>query len=484
MKKKVMFVFVVVFVLLFVAACGNGGNGGNGGNEAPPPVTQEQPPAPPVPQDIPQVEDEDWRYPNGLIRGLEGELVVAGAARQFNVSDPDMGGPFEYFSTFYPNFRTRLFDRENEGAALGQLQTLIAAGSPPDVFITDSTDIPNLVRLGFVEDLTPFFDRHQAYYNTLIPQATGLNTVNDRIWGVTWQLLPRAWITNVDLFDRLGVTLPGPDWTVEDFVELNARFGANRNIGISGVQGEMHILVHQFLMAYNVNGSRWEDGLELSAFADDPNTLAALEMVLRAVYAYDTQFTQEERDAFGPNWNDHFLNGHTVWQPWSLWGQPINRETREMSFNWTVLPPPRGPAGHRGGNAGTITMALFPGTPNAELAFRYIMAATSQHFVENAYVINMGANPPAVYPAGFRPDELRFPVGFPPVAMNHVTHPDNAAALEGWKVAVSYMVPDPFSVVGIMNNQLVAYVVPGTRSMADMLREYDNWRNGYLRAGQ
>jgi hypothetical protein len=46
------------------------------------------------------------------------------------------------------------------------------------------------------------------------------------------------------------------------------------------------------------------------------------------------------------------------------------------------------------------------------------------------------------------------------------------------------MVPDPFSVVGIMNNQLVAYVVPGTRSMADMLREYDNWRNGYLRAGQ
>jgi ABC-type glycerol-3-phosphate transport system substrate-binding protein len=424
----------------------------------------------------------DWRTAEGLINGLEGELIVAGAARQFNVSDPDLGGAFAYFNEFYPNFRTRIFDRENEGAALNQLQTMIAAGNPPDVFITDSGDIPNLVRLGMVEDITRFFEEFHEYHDTLIPAATELNTVNGRIYGVTWQLLPRAWITNVDLFERLGITLPGPDWTVEDFVEINSRLGADRNIGISGVQGEMHILVHQFLMAYDVNGSRWEDGIELSAFADDPNAIAALDMVLRAVYGYDTQFTYEERNAFGPHWNSFFTNGHVGWQPWSLWGQPLDRETMQMNFNWTVLPPPRGPQGNRGGNSGTITMAMFPGTPNAELAFRYMMAATSQHFVENAYVVNVADG--NVYPAGFRPDELRWPVGLPPVDMQHVTHPENQAALEGFMIAASYMVPDPYSVVGIPNNALVAYVVPGTRSMADMLREYDNWRNGYLRAGQ
>ena len=482
--RKILFTLIAVLALLFVAACGNNGGNDNvnipevgaAGNQITPP------PAPP--QDIPQVDVEGWRLANGLIAGLEGELVIAGPGREFNVSDPDLGGAFEYFSEFYPNFRARIFDRENAGAALNQLQVLIAAGSPPDLFITDSDDIPNLVRLGMVQDITHFLERYREYYETLLPVATELNTVNDRIYGVTWVLTPRAWITNIDLFERLGMSVPGPDWTVEEFVEINSRMGANRNLNISGVQGEMHILVHQFLMAYNVNGSRWEDGIELSAFAEDPNAIRALDMVIRAVYAYDTQFTYAERNALGPNWNSFFTNGHVGWQPWSLWGQPLNRDTNELFFNWTALPPPRGPEGHRGNNSGTITMAIFPGSPNAELAFRHIMAATSQHFVENAVLENRSTNPPAFTPAGFSPDEIRFPVGLPPIIMDHVTHPANQAALDGFLVAASYMVRNPYSVVGIPNNQLVAYVVPGTRSMADMLREYDNWRNGYLRAGR
>ncbi|MCL2404497.1 MAG: extracellular solute-binding protein [Defluviitaleaceae bacterium] len=481
MKKKFLLALLAVLAMVLIAACGNG----NGGTEAPPandPPQQNQeetPATPPVTGN-----ESGWQLPDGRIAGLEGELIVAGAARQFNVSDPDLGGAFEYFQEFYPNFRTTIFDRGNEGGALGHLQTLIAAGTPPDVYITDSGDVRNLVRLGMIEDITGFFDVFPEYHASLIPQATDLNTVDGRIYGVTWQLLPRAWITNVDLFERMGIDLPGPDWTVDDFIEINARFGANRSLGISGVQGEQHIIVHQFLMAFNITGSTFEGDLELSAFADDPNAIRAVEaMIASGVFDTDTQFTGAEIDAFGP-WPAFFTRGHSAWQPWSVWGQPINRQTGEILMNWTVLPPPRGPEGHRGGNSGTITMALFPGTPNADLAFKYIMASTSQHFVENAYVVNMGANPPAVYPAGFRADEIRFPVGFPPVAMNHVTHPDNAAALAGWELAVSYMVQDPFSVVGIMNNHIVAYVIPGTRSIADMLREYDNWRNGYLRAGQ
>jgi len=481
MKKRVILVLVVVLAMLLVAACGNGGN------ETPDPGQTETnnqvtpPPAPP--QDIPQVDADGWLLPSGLIAGLEGELVVAGTCRQFNVSDPDMGGVFDYFNEFYPNFRTRLHNRGNEGGALGQLQTLIAAGDPPDVFITDSGDIPNLVRLGMVEDITRFVDAHPEFRQSLIPNAFDLNTVNDRIYGVVWQFLPRAWITNVDLFERLGIDLPDPDWTVADFADINARLSANRNMSISGVQGEQHILVHQFLMAYNVNASRWEDGIELSAYADDPNAIPALEMVMRALFDYDSQFSGAEIDAAGP-WPQFFWQGMSAWQPWSLWGQPLDRNTNQMAFNWTVLPPPRGPAGHRGGNSGTITMAVFPGSPNAELAFRYIMASTSHHFYHNAVTIDTIANPPGVYPAGFSMDEISFPVGLPPQNINHVTHPANQAALEGFMIAASYMVQDPFSVVGIPNNHLVAYVVPGTRSMADMLREYDNWRNGYLRAGQ
>lgn len=481
MKKKVMLLLVAVFAILFVTACG-------GNNDDPAPAAAATPtpaPQPLVQQAIPEVATADWMTPEGLIRGLEGELVVAGAARQFNVSDPDMGGVFAYFQQFYPNFRTRLFDRGSEGGALEHLQQLIAAGSPPDVFITDSGDIPNLVRLGLVMDITPFLDEFSEFRDSLIPNAFELNRVRDRYYGVVWQFLPRAWITNVDIFDRLGLTVPGHDWTVEDFVELNQRVSQSRNVGISGVQGERHILAHQFMMAYNVNASTFEGDLELSAWADDPNAITAFEMLGRAVYAYDTQFTGAERDAFGPAWNSFFMNGHSAWQPWSVWGQPVDRETGQSYFNWTVLPPPVGPQGHRGGNSDTITMAIFPGSPNAELAFRYIMASTSHHFYHNAEAVYFASNPPRAYPAGFSINETRWPVGLPPQNIQHVTHPDFQSGLEGFMRAADYMVQNPYSVVGVPHNQFFVYVIEqGARSIADMLREYDNWRNGYLRAGQ
>lgn len=481
MKKKVTSFLAVALalVLLGFTACG-------GADDAATPTPSPTPvPQPLVQQEIPVVATADWMTPEGLIRGLEGELVVAGAARQFNVSDPDMGGVFAYFQEFYPNFRTRLFDRGSEGGAVEHLQQLIAAGTPPDVFITCSSNMPNIVRLGLAQDLTPFIEEFSEFRDSLIPNAFALNRVRGRYYGVVWQFLPRAFVTNVDIFDRLGLTLPGHDWTVEEFVELNQRVSQNRNMGISGVQGELHILAHQFAMAYNVNASRFEGDLELSAWADDPNAITAFEMLGRALYAYDTQFTYAERQAFGPAWNSFFMNGHSAWQPWSVWAQPVDRQTGQSYFNWTVLPPPVGPQGHRGGNSDTITMSIFPGSPNAELAFRYIMASTSHHFYRHAEAVYFASNPPRGYPAGFRVDETRWPVGLPPQNIQHVTYPAFQSGLEGFMRAAEYMAVNPYSVVQVPHNQFVVYVIEqGSRSIADMLREYDNWRNGYLRAGQ
>jgi hypothetical protein len=255
----------------------------------------------------------------------------------------------------------------------------------------------------------------------------------------------------------------------------------DRPNGISGAQGDFHVITHQFFVAHGVVGSRMEDGIELAAFADDPNAVAAVEAAVRAIYAYDTQFTEEERNSFGPNWNSFWTNGHVGWVPWSLWGQPLNRENNQNYFRWTALPPPKGPTGLRGGNTDSIVMSIFPTSGNVDLAFRYIMASTSQHFVDNAVLENRTMNPIEFNPAGFGPDEIRFPVGLPPLNMRYVTHPDNQAALDGFILAADAMQINPYAVVGIPNNQIVSYVVPGERAPADMLREFDNERNENLR---
>lgn len=420
-----------------------------------------------------------WLTPDGLINGLEGDLVVAGAGRQFNVSDPDMGGAYDYFSQYYPNFRTRLYDRENEGNANVQLAELIAAGNTPDVFITSSGDIPNLVRLEYCMALDDQLAANKEYASSLIPSAITLNQNNGKTWGICWELLPRGWMVNIDLFNRMGITVPTADWTVEQFVDVNKKLIDKAN-GVSGVQGDFHVIVYQFLVAYNVIGSKIVDGKELSAFAEDPNAIKAIELAVDAVYSYDSQFSDAEKNSFGPNWNDYWTKGHVGMVPWSLWGQPYNAETGENYFNWTVLPPPKGPSGKRGGNADSIVMSIFPTTSKADLAFKYVMACTSQHFVDNAYVVNKGSNPPEVSPAGFNANEKKFPVGLPPLNMQYTTHPDNQAALNGFIECANVMEPSPYSIVGVMNNEIVNDVVPGNKSIADMLKEYDNMRNEQL----
>ena len=483
MKKLLIFAAIIVFALAFLASCRRNGDEETlpGQVETPTaaPGDTAQPPAPGAegqPADVTGI----WT-PEGLVVGLEGHLVVSGTTVHFNTSDPDLGGVFEYFSTFYPNFSTRLLPRDSEHWAVGVIQELIAAGDTPDVFITRAGDIPELASMGVLLPLNDLLEQFPEYAATLIPAATELNSVGDTIYGISWQLLPTGWITNVDLFERMGVPIPSPDWTIEDLIATNHRMVDRPNL-ISGQQGDLMMMLHNFKVSYGVVGTRVEDGLVLSAYADDPNTIPAIESAIRLLFGVDSQFTDAERAAIGPAWNSHWTQGHSAWVPWSLWAMPFNAELNRPAFNVTVLPPPAGPTGIRTAGSETITMVIFAHTEQPELAFRYIMAKTSQHFFENAEVLELRTDPPTRLPLGFSPDEMRFPIGLPPIDIPLITHPELQPALDGFVAAARYMSQSPFSVPGNLFWAINAYVVNGDRAIADVLREWDAQRNETIRA--
>jgi ABC-type glycerol-3-phosphate transport system substrate-binding protein len=417
----------------------------------------------------------------GLVSDLKGELVVAGANRQFNVSDPDKGGAYEYFHKNYPNFKTKVFDRGNEGQAEQQLTTLIAAGTAPDVFITSAGDVPGLVRKGYALPLDSFLAKDRAYATTLTPVATSINTYKGKVYGITWESLPRAWMINLDIFEKRGIKVPSQDWTIDEMIAVNKKLVDKAN-GISGMQGDEHILLYQFFMAYGVKGFKVVNGKAVSTLGQDPNAIAAVEKVVEMRWKSGSRFSDAEIASFGPNWNDYWVRGHVGMVPWSLWGQPYNFDTQKNYFKWSALPPPKGPTGLRGGNADSITMSIFPTSKKKDLAFKYIKACTSKHFVDNASLINKGANPVTINPAGFGTDKKVLPIGLPPLNVKFTTTRENQAALDGFVKAAACMKLADFhgvggQVLGDLTGRVTDQVATGKKSAADMLKEYDTYVN-------
>jgi hypothetical protein len=105
------------------------------------------------------------------------------------------------------------------------------------------------------------------------------------------------------------------------------------------------------------------------------------------------------------------------------------------------------------------------------------MAITTPHYITNADLLDLTVDPPVVSPAGFRPDVIKLPTGFPPVNMQYETHPDNQEALDGFLQAAALQSQSRYGQIGLPNNALITAVVEGGKSIADMLTEYDNAKN-------
>jgi ABC-type glycerol-3-phosphate transport system substrate-binding protein len=295
-----------------------------------------------------------------------------------------------------------------------------------------------------------------------------------------WEFLPRAWQLNLDLFERYGVDVPDSNWTVADLVAINNQFVDKAN-GVSGVQGDQHVIIDQFLRAYDVNAEVWEEGDERphSRYSQDPNSINAVQALYDLIYANDSQFTDAEKQSFGPEWNDYWVQGHVAFAPWPPWGSPLDPKTGGYNFKWKVLPPPQGPTGTRDAGAGSICLAISSTATKekADLAFKFIMSMTTAHYIENADLVDLTGSTPVVSPAGFRADVIKLPTGIPPVNMQYETHPDNVEALAGFLEAAALQSQSRYGQIGVPNNALITDVVEGGGSIADMLVEYDNAKN-------
>jgi multiple sugar transport system substrate-binding protein len=129
------------------------------------------------------------------------------AVAAFNAAHPDIQVTAEFVD--YNNFDSKI-------------NTLVAAGSPPDVSFLQEYNVNEWGAKGTIEDLTAYF---KAEGSKLDPKAFvpgALFKSNGKIWGATPGIEVILLYFNKDLFQKAGVALPSQDpmkpWTWAQFV--------------------------------------------------------------------------------------------------------------------------------------------------------------------------------------------------------------------------------------------------------------------------
>jgi multiple sugar transport system substrate-binding protein len=102
-----------------------------------------------------------------------------------------------------------------------KLATAIASGSPPDVFLLDSPDIPAFIERGLVLDLSTYAERVGYDASRVFQEVLGVFTRDRRLYAFPKGFTPMVIYYNGALFEELGVPAPPSDeWTWEEFSEV------------------------------------------------------------------------------------------------------------------------------------------------------------------------------------------------------------------------------------------------------------------------
>lgn len=101
-----------------------------------------------------------------------------------------------------------------------KLATAIASGSPPDVFLLDSPDIPAFVERGLLLDLGPYAERVGYDPGQVFPEVLDVFTRDRRLFAYPKGCTPMVIYYNGALFSELGIPEPPTEgWTWEQFLE-------------------------------------------------------------------------------------------------------------------------------------------------------------------------------------------------------------------------------------------------------------------------
>ncbi|MEO0651977.1 MAG: extracellular solute-binding protein, partial [Planctomycetota bacterium] len=191
----------------------------------------------------------------------EVELVVmhwSGDAGQRE--DEIVDGVLRRFVEENPGIRVQRINPGDTGSFYTKLQTMLAAGTPPDVFYVGSERLAAFAELGLLEPLEPLIEadaraglsaEQRVVLEDFFPATVGAYRYDGETMGRgTLYGIPKDFTTvgfyyNRDLFDAARLPYPADDWTWDEFIAAARALGE-----LPGITGAEFVTWPPMLRAY------------------------------------------------------------------------------------------------------------------------------------------------------------------------------------------------------------------------------------------
>ncbi len=224
-----------------------------------------------------------------------------------------------------------------------KLRLMVAARTVPDVMFIANEDLPGFANHGVFRDLGPFLAKDPGLRRSdFYPQALSAMSWKGRLYALPRDLSNLVVFYNKDLFRAAGVPFPKSDWTFSDLMRIAPKLTC-RHAGCNPEHWAIGFQPNPLVWTPYV----WSFGGDVMNAAmtrctlTDPPALAALHFYvdLRNKYHY----APTDTEAGNATMTQLFATGRLALFVYGRWAVPGYR--KNISFDWDVVPFPRGPAG-------------------------------------------------------------------------------------------------------------------------------------------
>ena len=265
-----------------------------------------------------------------------------------------------------------------------KIQTMIAGGTPPDIFGSGDVQIPNIVAKNFALDLTPLVKRDHYSLSDFYPQVIDGLTYDNKLVGLTDNWDTQVMYYNDTLFKRAGIAPPNASWTWDDFVTAAKRLTSGS--GTSKVYGGLfeNWFAPYFDQIWSWGGDPYPDKGTKCGY-DSSQSLAAFNSIVdlykSGVSPTPTQFSDQGAEQL-------FLTGRVgMYIGAGRWAAYDLRDVKR--FAWKVAPIPQGPSG-RANFFHLSTFAIARTSPNQDLAWQFLKFMVSKAGIEQGLAAAQG----------------------------------------------------------------------------------------------
>ncbi|HVG95624.1 MAG TPA: sugar ABC transporter substrate-binding protein, partial [Chloroflexota bacterium] len=265
-----------------------------------------------------------------------------------------------------------------------KLRTLLASGTPPDLFRTGGTPWAQLANQGAMAEIDSRIKRDRFDLSDLIDAAVAQYTWRGKQLGLGSNVGYTLLYYNPEAFRQAGVPLPGDDWatpwTWDQFNDAMRRVttrqgsGEPDRFGFTALDAYMRLLV--------TNGATLTDEAETRTLYDTPEAIDTWQWIddlLRGLNVAQNPLTYREQPS-----DRTFIQGKAA-----AWvGSTADGATRfvgQKDLTWDVAPTPRGPRlkSDRWIFGGGSAWWIAAGSPHPDAAWEFLKYMESPEVGQN-----------------------------------------------------------------------------------------------------